>query len=79
MIKNLPVNAGDPGFNPWVGKIPWRRTLQPTLEFLPGKSKSESERCAVLLGRNFKSQVNNLSHLLVPTVIMEKSVVVVSS
>ena len=22
MVKNLPVNAGDPGFNPWVGKIP---------------------------------------------------------
>ena len=27
-----------PGFNPWVGKIPWRRPWQPTLVFLPGKS-----------------------------------------
>ena len=45
-----------------------------------GKSKNESERCAVLLSRDFKSQVNNLSHLFVPiVVIMEKSVVVVSS
>ena len=25
-------------FDPWVGKIPWRRKWQPTLEFLPGKS-----------------------------------------
>ena len=25
------------GFNPWVGKIPWRRAWQPTPEFLPGK------------------------------------------
>ena len=25
-------------FNPWVGKIPWRRKWQPTLIFLPGKS-----------------------------------------
>ena len=25
------------GFNPWVGKIPWRRKLQPTPVFLPGK------------------------------------------
>ena len=25
------------GFDPWVGKVPWRRTWQPTLEFLPGK------------------------------------------
>ena len=26
------------GFNPWVGKIPWRRALQPTPVFLPGES-----------------------------------------
>ena len=26
-----------PGFNPWVGKIPWRRKWQPTPLFLPGK------------------------------------------
>ena len=27
MVKNPPVNAGDMrrGFDPWVGKIPWRR------------------------------------------------------
>ena len=25
-------------FNPWVGKIPWRRTWQPTAVFLPGGS-----------------------------------------
>ena len=26
------------GFDPWVGKIPWRRKWQPTLVFLSGKS-----------------------------------------
>ena len=26
-------------FDPWVGKIPWRRKWQPTLIFLPGKSQ----------------------------------------
>ena len=26
------------GFNPWVGKIPWRRKWQHTPVFLPGKS-----------------------------------------
>ena len=26
------------GFNPWVGKIPWRRKWQCTPVFLPGKS-----------------------------------------
>ena len=25
-------------FNPWVGKIPWRREWQPTPVFLPGES-----------------------------------------
>ena len=27
-----------PGFNPWVGKIPWRRACQPTPVFLPVES-----------------------------------------
>ena len=26
-----------PRFNPWVGKIPWRRAQQPTPVFLPGE------------------------------------------
>ena len=25
-------------FDPWVGKIPWRRASQPTPVFLPGES-----------------------------------------
>ena len=25
------------GFNPWVGKIPWKRAQQPTPVFLPGE------------------------------------------
>ena len=29
------------GFNPWVGKMPWRRTWQPTPGFLPGKSHGQ--------------------------------------
>ena len=28
-------------FNPWVGKISWRRKWQPTPVFLPGKSQAE--------------------------------------
>ena len=30
--------CGRPGFDPWVGKIPWRREWQPTPVFLPGES-----------------------------------------
>ena len=29
---------GRPGFDPWVGKIPWRRKWQPTPILLPGES-----------------------------------------
>ena len=34
MVKNLPA-MHRPGFDPGVGKIPWRRERQPTLLFLP--------------------------------------------
>ena len=30
-----------PGFNPWVGKIPWRKAWQPTPVFLPGESHGQ--------------------------------------
>ena len=29
------------GFDPWVGKIPWRRARQPTPVFLPGESQEQ--------------------------------------
>ena len=40
VVKNPPANArdiGDGGFNPWVGKTPWRRKWQSTPVFLPRK------------------------------------------
>ena len=36
MVKNLPA-CRSPGFDPWLGKIPWRREWQPTPVFLPGE------------------------------------------
>ena len=42
-VKNLPaMRETRPEFDPWVGKIPWRRKWQPTLVFLPGKSHRQS-------------------------------------
>ena len=35
------LQCGRPGFDPWVGKIPWRRKWQPTPVFLPGKSHGQ--------------------------------------
>ena len=37
MVKN-PPECGRVGFDPWVGKIPWRRAWQPAPVFLPGES-----------------------------------------
>ena len=39
VLKNLPCRR--PGFNPWVGKIPWRRKWQSTPVFLPGESQGQ--------------------------------------
>ena len=36
--KEAACNVGDPGSIPGVGKIPWRRSWQPTPVFLPGES-----------------------------------------
>ena len=37
VIKNLPAMKRL-GFDPWVGRIPWRRAWQPSSVFLPGES-----------------------------------------
>ena len=36
MVKNL-LQCGRPGFDPWLGKTPWRREWLPTAGFLPGE------------------------------------------
>ena len=34
------------GFDPWVGKIPWRRQWHPTPVFLPGESHGQRRAAA---------------------------------
>ena len=44
VLKSPPADAGRLKryrFDPWVGKIPWRRALQPTPVFLPGESHGQ--------------------------------------
>ena len=36
--KSVCLQCGRPGFDPWIGKVPWRRKWQPTPVFLPGES-----------------------------------------
>ena len=37
LVKNPPAKCRRPGFDPWVGKIPWRWERLPTLVFWPGE------------------------------------------
>ena len=40
--KESTYNAGDVEmFDPWIGKVPWRRAWQPTPVFLPGESHGQ--------------------------------------
>ena len=39
-LKRLPP-VRETGFDPWVGKIPWRRKWQSTPVFLPGESHGQ--------------------------------------
>ena len=43
VVKNSPATAGDkrPGFDSWVGKIPWMKAWQTTPVFLPGESHGQ--------------------------------------
>ena len=40
-VKESTCQCRRGGFEPWVGKIPWRRKWQPTLVFLPGTSHGQ--------------------------------------
>ena len=37
LVKNLPAMWEKTGFDPWVGKMPWRRERLPTPVFWPGE------------------------------------------
>ena len=42
-VKNPPAvqETQTPRFDPWVGKVPWKREWQPTPVFLPGESHGQ--------------------------------------
>ena len=61
--KDLPASAGRckrHGFNPWVGKIPWRRAWQPTPVFLPGESHGQRS-LAGYMGSHSQTWLKQLS------------------
>ena len=66
IIKNLPV-MGRPGFDPWVGKIPWRRERLPAPVFWPGEfhgqtspwGHKESDRTERTFTHSLKQSIMN--------------------
>ena len=51
------------GFNPWVGKIPWRREWQPTLVFWPGEFHGQRSLAGYSpRGRKESDMTERLSH-----------------
>ena len=47
------LQCGTPGFDPWVGKILWRRKWHPTPVLLPGKSHGQRS----MVGYQLKSRI----------------------
>ena len=43
VIPNAKLSIEGPSFNPWVGKMPWRRKWQPTPGFLTGESHGQEK------------------------------------
>ena len=58
-------------FDPWVGKIPWRRKWQPTGIFLPGKSHGQKSLAGYRPQGHKQSDTTVHTHLT-PLVNMEK-------
>ena len=48
--QRIRLQCGRPGFDPWLGKIPWRRAWQPTPVFLPGESHGQRNLAGVVHG-----------------------------
>ena len=48
-------------FDPWVGKIPWKRKWQPTLVFLPGES--HGQRSLVGFGTLGRKKLGTTDHM----------------
>ena len=62
VVKNSHANAGDTrdaGSSPWVGKIPWRRTRQPTAVFLP---ENPMDRGRVTKSQTWLKQLSMHAH-----------------
>ena len=61
--KIICLQCWRPGFDPWAGKIPWRRKRQPTPVVLPGES--HGQRNLVVYSPWGRKESDTTEHLLV--------------
>ena len=62
--KESTCNAGDPRFNPWVGKIPSRRKWQSTPVLLPGESHGQRSLVRTVYGvTKSRTRLSDLTQL----------------
>ena len=62
-LLSVCLQSGRPGFDPWVGKISWRRKWQPTPVLLPGKSYGKSLIGYSLWGRKESDTTERLDFI----------------
>ena len=63
LVKN-PLQCRRPGFDPWVGKIPWRKEWRLSLVFLPGESHGQRSLMSYCpWGRKELDKTEQRSHL----------------
>ena len=58
MVKNLPAEQ-DTRFNPWVGKLPWRREWLPTPVFLPEEFHGQRSLVGYIVHGVTKTRLSN--------------------
>ena len=65
LVKNLPAMLR-PGFDPWVGKIPWRRKWQPTAWEIPWTEEPGGlcglQKSQTLVTEQHKMKMNYTTH-----------------
>ena len=69
MVKHLPQGRR-PGFNPWVGKIFWRRKWQPTAVLLPRKPCGQR---SVVVYSTWGCKESDMTELSLPTINSDES------
>ena len=75
--QRIHLQCGRPGFDPWVGEIPWRRAWQPTPVFLPGESPWTEEPGRLQVTKSQTQLRDSAQHMLVSSLsfLLQESII----